>query len=149
MHIYYSKSLLFRLVAFKKYAIIETVYCFNLLPWKSARNSHWDMFLEINLNQKRLKLYTYWVRWKKQYKLAIRKHALLWNTHEYLNIWISEYSDSILVKNSFNPFHHTGLFLCTLKYIRKPGVYWCFLGTCKKNSIIKWGYFVTNISDWR
>ena len=39
MHIYYSKSLLFRLVAFKKYAIIETVYCFNLLPGKSARNS--------------------------------------------------------------------------------------------------------------
>ena len=142
MHIYYSKSLLFQLVAFKKYAIIETVYCFNLLPRKSARNSHWNMFLEINLNQKRLKLCTYWVHWKKQYKLTIRKQALLWNTHEY------QYSDGVLVKNSFNPFHHAGLFLYTLKYIRKPRVF-CFLGTCRKTSIIKWGYFVTNISDWK
>ena len=37
------------------------------------------MFLEINLKQKTLKLYTPWVYWKNQCRLTIRKHVLLWN----------------------------------------------------------------------
>ena len=61
---YHKKSLLFQLVAFKIYAIIKTIYCFNWLTWTSMGNSHWEAFLEFNLNQKILKLYTSSVHWK-------------------------------------------------------------------------------------
>ena len=78
-----EKKLLFQLVPFKIYTIMKTVSCFIWLPWASTRSSHWDVFLEINLNQKILKLYSIWVHWKNQCRLTIRKHALLWNKHEY------------------------------------------------------------------
>ena len=43
---------MFQLVAFKLYAIMKRVYCFNLLPRTSTGSGHREMFLEINLNQK-------------------------------------------------------------------------------------------------
>ena len=102
---------MFQLVAFKIYSLIKTVHCFNWLPWTSTGSSYWEVFLEINLNQKPLKLYTSWVHWKNQCRSTIGKHALLWNKHEY------QHSADIFVENIFNPFHGTGLFLYSLKYI--------------------------------
>ena len=40
-----------------------------------------------------------------------------WNKHER-----DQYSSDIFVKNVFNPFHGTGLFLYSLKYMRKPEI---------------------------
>ena len=70
------KYWLFQLVVFKIYTIIKTV-CFNSLPWTSTRSSHREVFLEINLNHKTLKLCTSWVHWKNQCKSTIKKYALL------------------------------------------------------------------------
>ena len=55
--------LLFQMIAFKIYAVIKIVYTSILLSWTSAGNIQWEVFLEINLSQKTLKLYTYWVYW--------------------------------------------------------------------------------------
>ena len=118
------------LVAFKIHAIKKTAYCFNWLLWTFT--SHWEVFLEINLNQKILRFYTSSVNWKNQCRSTVRKHALLWNKHEY------QHSAGIFVKNIFNPFRGTGVFLYFLKYIRKPEVAWCFQGALKETSTIKW-----------
>ena len=48
--------------------------------------------------------------------MAFRKHALLWNKHEY------QHAADIFDKNIFSPVHDTGIFICSLKYIRKPEV---------------------------
>ena len=39
------------MAAFKIYAIIKIVYCFNWLPWTSNRSSHLDVFLENNFRK--------------------------------------------------------------------------------------------------
>ena len=129
---------MFQLVVFKIYAILKTVYSFSWLPWTFSGSCHWEVFLEINLIQKTLKIFTSWVHWKNQCRSTVRKHALLWNKHEY------QHSADICVKNIFNPFPGTGLFLYFLKYIRKPEVFWCFQGALKESSAIKWvkGYFI-------
>ena len=122
---------MFQLLVFKIYAIIKTVYCFNWLPWTFTGSSHWEVFLEINLIQKKLKFYTSWVHRKNQCRSTVRKQALLWNKHEY------QHSADIFVKNIFNPFPGTGFFLYFLKYIRKLDVFWCFQGALKESSAIK------------
>ena len=122
---------MFQLVVFKIYTIIKTVYCFSWLPWTFTGSSHWEVFLEISLIQKTLKFYTSWVHWKNHCRLTVRKLALLWNKHEY------QHSADICVKNVFNPFHGTDLFLYFLKYMRKPEVSWCFQGALKESSAIK------------
>ena len=109
-YLYKLKIIYFNWVPLK-YAII-TVYCFNWLPWTSAGSSHWEVFLEINLILKTLKFYTPKVDWKNQCTSTIKKHALLWNKHKY------QRPADIFVKNIFNPFHGSGLFLYYLKYIR-------------------------------
>ena len=142
---------MFQLVSFKIHAIIKTAYCFNWLPWTSTRSSHWEVFLEINLNQKTLKFYTSWVHWKNQCRLTVRKYALLWNKYKY------QHSGDIFVKNIFNPFHGTSAFLFCLKYIRKPEFAWCFQGALKETSPMRWvkshlifSYlFVSYLSNWR
>ena len=113
---------MFQLVAFKIHVIIKTAYCFNWFPWTFTGSSHWEVFLEINLNEKILKFYTSWVHWKNQCRSTVRKHILLWNKHEY------PHSADIFVKTIFNPFHGTGVFLYFPKYIRKPEVPRCFQG---------------------
>ena len=123
---------MFRLLAFKIHTIIKKAYCFNWLPWTYTRSSHWEVFLEINLNQKTLKFYTSWVHWKNQCRSTVRKHALLWNKQGY------QHSTDIFVNNIFNLFHGTGVFLYFLKYIKKPEVAWCFQGVLKDTSAIKW-----------
>ena len=111
------KRLLFQMVAFKIYAIIKRIYWFNGLPWTFTRSSHCEVFPEINLNQKRFNLYTSWVHWENQCILTIRKHALLWNKHEY------QHCVDIFVKNILKPFHGTGLFLYSLRYQRFSDVF--------------------------
>ena len=45
---------------FKIYAMVKKKgNCFNCLPWTSTGGSHWEVFHEINLNRKTLKLYIY------------------------------------------------------------------------------------------
>ena len=118
---------MFQLVVCKIDAIMKIVYCFNWLPWISTGRSHWKVFLDTNLNQKTLTLYTSWMHWKKQCRSTVKKHALLWNKHEY------QYSAHIFVKNIFNPFYGTGLSLYFLKYIRKPPeLSWCFQEAWKR-----------------
>ena len=73
----YNKTILFQLVAFKIHAIIKTAYCVNWLPWTSSGSSHWEVFLEIDLNQKTLKFYTSRMHWKNQCRSTIRKHAVM------------------------------------------------------------------------
>ena len=50
--------------------------------------------------------------------------------------WIQHFD--IFVKNIFNPFHGTGVFLYFPKYIRKPEAAWCFHVALKEASPIKW-----------
>ena len=100
------KSLLFQLVTFKIYAI-KTVYCLKWLWRTSVRSSYWELFLEINLNQKILELYIEYIEVPMQMTKWNRKHTLLWNKHEY------SHSADKFVKNIFNPFHGTSLFLCS------------------------------------
>ena len=103
---------MFRLLAFKIHTIIKKAYCFNWLPWTYTRSSHWEVFLEINLNQKTLKFYTSWVHWKNQCRSTVRKHALLWNKQGY------QHSTDIFVNNIFNLlpwcFLHTQIMLIIL-----------------------------------
>ena len=120
-----------QMVVFKIYPIIKTL-CFNFLPWISNRSSYWELFLEINLNQKILKLYTSWVHWKNQCILTIGQHALLWNNHEYQN------SADMFLKNIFNKVHDTDLFSYSLKYIRKPEGSWWFQVAWEDTSAMKW-----------
>ena len=105
---------LFQLVFFKIYAIIKTGYCFNWLLW-TFTGSILILISLINLIQKSLKFYTSWVHWKNQCRSIVRKHALLWNKHEY------QHFAYIFVRNIFNPFPGTGVFLYFLKYI--PNVF--------------------------
>ena len=114
LSICYNKTIFFQLVVFKIHAVINTAYCFNWLPWTSTRSSHWEVFLEINLNQKTLKFYTSWVHWKNQCRSTVRKHTLLWNKHEYQHFDTS-------VKNICNPYYGTGVFLYFLKYQKTRG----------------------------
>ena len=116
---------MFQLILFKIYAVIKTVYCFNWMPLTFVGISHWEVFLEINLIKKTLKFYTSWVHWKNQCRSTVRKHALLWNKHEY------QHFADIFVKNIFNRFSSTGLFLyfilfSILFYTSISEVYRCF-----------------------
>ena len=131
-HAIIKKVYLFQLVALEICAIMKTVYCFNWLPWASAGSSHWEVFLEIKLNQKTFKFYTSWVHWKNQCRSNVRKYALLRNKHEY------QHSADIFVKNIFNQFPGFGLFLYFMKYIRKPEVSWYFQGALKWNVNVPW-----------
>ena len=131
---------MFQLAPCKIYAIIETVYCFNWLPWTCTRSSHWEVFLEVDLNQKTLKFSTSRVHWKNQCR-SVRKHALLWSKHEY------QHSADIFVKNIFNPFHGTGFFLYFLKYIRKSEVSWCFQRALRETSAMKWIKVIAQVGD--
>ena len=76
------------------YTMIKAVYYFNWLPWTFTRS---------NLNQKTLKFYMWWVHQKNQCRSTVKKHALLWNKHEY------QHSADIFVKSIFSPFHGTAL----------------------------------------
>ena len=76
------------------YTMIKAVYYFNWLPWTFTRS---------NLNQKILKFYMWWVHQKNQCRSTVKKHALLWNKHEY------QHSADIFVKSIFSPFHGTAL----------------------------------------
>ena len=51
--------------------------------------------------------------------------------------WIINILQTYLLKNTFDPFHGIGFFLCFLKYIRKPGVAWCFHGALRVASAMK------------
>ena len=93
LDIFYNENVyLFQLVAFKIVAIMKTVYWFSWLPWTSTGSSYWEMFLEIDLNQKTFTFYTSWVHWKILCRSAVTKHALLWNKYEY------QHSADIFVK---------------------------------------------------
>ena len=121
---------MFQQVTFK-ICVIITVYCINWLPWTSTGSSDWEVFLEMNLTQKTLQIYTPKMHWKNQCRSTIRKHALLWDKHKY------QYPTDIFVKNIFNPFNGTGLFLYYLKYIRSqrfPNVF----RRLKDTSAMKW-----------
>ena len=65
--------------------IIKTVYCFSCLPWTSVRSIYWDMFLEIKVHQKTLKLYTSWVYWKDQWRS--KKSMLCYGRSMDINIF--------------------------------------------------------------
>ena len=100
----------------KKKFTLSTGCCFDWLPWTSTGSSHREMFLEINLNQETLKLYTYWVCWKNQGRSNISRFAL--------------YGTSILLNNFlkkiFNSFDGTSLFLYSMntsKNQRFPDVF--------------------------
>ena len=123
---------MFQLVVFKIYAITKAVHCFSWLAWIFTGTSHWEVFLGINLIPKTLKFYTSWVHWKNWCRSTLRKHALLWNKHEY------QQSADIFVNNIFNPFPGTDLFLYVLEYVRKPEVSRYFQGALKESSTIKW-----------
>ena len=90
------KKSLFQLVGFKIYAIMKL---FQLVAMSIYQN-HWEVFLEINFNQKTLTVYTSWVHWKNQCRLTVWEHAVLWNKlyQQY------QHSTHIFVKNIFNPF---------------------------------------------
>ena len=115
------------------------------MPWTFTCSRHWEVFLEINLIQKTSKFCTSWVHWKNQCRSSVRKHALLWNKHEY-----QHFADTFL-KIIFNSLSSTGLFLYFLKYIRKPEVSLSFQGALKESGAIKWvkshfifSYFLQN-----
>ena len=82
------------------------------MPWTSAGRSYWEVFCEINSNQKTLKIYTSWAHWEKQCRSTKREHLLLWIKHKY-------YFADVFVKNIFNLFHAYDLFLHSLKYIER------------------------------
>ena len=70
---------------------------FQLVTIAVSIHSHWEVFLEINLNEKTLRFYTSWVLGKNQCRSTVRKYALLWNKHKN-----QQYD--IFIKNIFNPF---------------------------------------------
>ena len=123
------------------------VLIWNIFCNKKSSLFHWEVFHEINVNQTTLKLYTSWMHGKNQHRSTIIKHALLRNKCEY------QHSADIFVRNIFNPFHGTGLFLYSP---RKAEVSWCFHRALKETSVMKWvksdlifTYFLTCISNWR
>ena len=67
---------------FKLYAIIEQ-FIVSIGCHKHLLETVTERCSSVNLNQKTLKLHTCWVHWKSRCRLTVRKHALLWNNHEY------------------------------------------------------------------
>ena len=108
-----KKCLLLWLVTFKINAIIITVYCLNLLPWTSNRSSHWKLFVEINLYQKTLKLYTSLCALKEPGQIDYKKIKVCYGM---------SMNSSIQLIYLLNHFMETGLFPHSLKYIRKSEV---------------------------
>ena len=74
---------MFHLVAFQVYAIAKIVYYFNLLSWTSTGSSHRGVPWNQLKVRKNWNFIISWVHWMKQCRSIIRKHALLWNNHEY------------------------------------------------------------------
>ena len=116
--LWWKKFFFFQLVVFKINGIV-TVYCFNYLPWTFTGSNHREVFCEMNLNHETLKFWYLLNALKEQCRSNVKKHVLLWSKHE------CQHSADIFVKNIFNSFCSTGLFLYLLKYIRK--IYWGFL----------------------
>ena len=84
-----------------------------------------EMFLESekkseNLNQKALKLQLESI--ERISRPAKRKHTLLWKKHGH------QHSADTFAKKIFIPFYDTGLFLYSLKYIKKPRGFLMFSG---------------------
>ena len=71
----YNKTSLFQLVAFKIHA---SHGCHEHLPEPVTERCSLKQ-----RKQKTLNFYTSWVQWKDQCRSTLRKHALLWNKHEY------------------------------------------------------------------
>ena len=67
--------------------LIGGVYCFNWLLWTSTGSSHWEVFLEINLNKKTLTFYTFRVHWKNRCRSTVRKHAVMEQTWISTSCW--------------------------------------------------------------
>ena len=142
---------MFELVALKIYAIIKTAYWFNWLPLTSTGSSYWEVFLDLNLNQKTLKFYTSWLHWKNQCRSTVRKHARLWSKHQY------QHSADIFVKNIFNPFPGIVVFLCILPEKQNQRFPDVFRGHWKRPVLwnglrVIWYqvlYFITYLSNWR
>ena len=111
----------------KKKFTLSTGCCFNWLPWTSTGSSHREMFLEINLNQETLKLYTSCLYWKKQYRSTIRKHALLYGKHEcqhsVLKIFMTHFMALVSFYTSWN-ISENYRFSYILKGHRKRAVPW-------------------------
>ena len=111
----YNQNSLFQLVAMNIY-------------WKQALGDvPWNQF-----NSENIEILYLLSALKEPVQIDCKKNALLWNKHEY------QHSAVIFVKNIFNSFPDTVLFLYFLKYIRKPEVYWYFQGALKESSAIKW-----------
>ena len=96
---------MFQLVAFKIHAIIKTVYCFRWLRRTFTGSSHWEVFFEINLNQKTLKLCTFWLHWKYWCRSTIRKHAVLWNKHLLTNLMKISLSYFMILVSFYTPWN--------------------------------------------
>ena len=102
------KSLLFQLFAFKIYAIIKTVFCFNWLPLTSTGSSHWGVPWNQLKSENIEILYLLWAL-KELVQMDYKKACCVMEKHE------CQHSVEIFVKNIFNPFHGTGIFLYSLK----------------------------------
>ena len=143
-----SMSFIQFLDSFRLVLTTQLNHLVSLAKWLSV--CLWTKWLCVQVPlQKTLKFYNSWVHWKNQCRLTVRRYSLLCNKHE------CQHFADIFVKNIFNTFHATGLFLYFLKYIRKPEVSWSFQGTLKGTSAMKWvkshlifKYF-TYWSNWR
>ena len=116
-----KKTYLFQLLFFEIYAIIKKVYCFNWSIWASTGTSHWEVFLEINLNWKTLKFYISCVYWNADaMQIDCKKaYSVLWCKHEHQNSALTYCSNYLQ--------HGIGIFLYFLKDIenqRFPDVFW-------------------------
>ena len=91
----------------------------------NVKSSHWEVFLEINLNKKHWNFIP--LECSERTNADRLSQSMLWSNHEY------QYSADIFV--IFKPVHWPGLFLYFLKYIRKPVVLkerWCFQRVLKE-----------------
>ena len=91
----------------------------------NIKSSHWEVFLEINLNKKHWNFIP--LECSERTNADRLSQSMLWSNHEY------QYSADIFV--IFKPVHWPGLFLYFLKYIRKPEVLkerWCFQRVLKE-----------------
>ena len=112
-------------ICYNKKSLLLQLVALNIYRKHSLRGVPWNRLKSVSID-------TSWVHWENQCISTIRKHALLWKKHGY------QRSTDIFVRNIFNAFRATGLFLYSLKYIRKPEVSWYFQGALKETRAMKW-----------
>ena len=119
---------------------------FQLVTMDNYAKQYWEVLFEVNLNQKTLKIYTSWVHWKNQCRLAI-KNMLCHGTRMDFNILLIYFSKITLTHfmaliSFYTPWNtsENQRFLDVFRGHRTRPVPWNGLRLAEKYKKYKWNW---------